>query len=529
MTQWPDHVLARSSLTQQAVAAAASQLRVGSAVDGPLAAEAEQLSSNLLAFQRAAWHVVEPSTEYQHNWHIEAICDHLEAVSRGEILRLVINIPPRTEKSLNVAVFWPAWVWTRLPSFRWLFSSYGNQLSLRDSVKCRRLITSPWYQSRWGHVYQLTTDQNVKHRFENDQTGLRLATSVGGVGTGEGGDAVVVDDPHQVQQAESTVKRTGVLEWWDETMSTRLNDPERGARVIVMQRVHEDDLTGHVLENDWGYEHLCLPMRWDPKVQVSTSLGWSDPRTEPDELMWPSRFPEPVVEQLERELGPYGTAGQLQQQPTARGGGIFARADFTPVDQVPRPGECRWVRYWDKAATHEGGAYTVGVLMAMNDVSHKCYVADVARGQWAADEREQHIDANAEADALRLQDFSVRCKQWVEQEPGSGGKDSALDTVRRLVAAGHGAAADPVGQSSGNKWQRADPLSGAVKAGLVHVVRAEWTEAYLREMENAGPGARYLDQMDASAGAYNKLTASRPASAISADLVSMTRRSGWRV
>jgi len=206
--------------------------------------------------------VVEPATDYKDGWHIKAICDHLQAVTDGRIRDLLINVPPRHMKSLCVSVFWPTWVWTRKPGVRWLFVSYAQRLSTRDSLKRRRLIQSPWYQKNWGPLYRLTGDQNEKTRFENSATGYCLATSVDGTNTGEGADVIVCDDPHNVRERESEVQRENVTTWWDEVMSTRLNDPNTGARVIVMQRVHEGDLSGHVL-NKGGWDHLCLPAEYE--------------------------------------------------------------------------------------------------------------------------------------------------------------------------------------------------------------------------------------------------------------------------
>ena len=483
--------------------------------------EAALLADSLGDFQRAAWHLVEPTTPYVHNWHIDCIAEHLEAISHGHLQNLVINIPPRHEKSLNVAVFWPCWVWATQPSFRWLFSSYSSQLSMRDSVKCRRIIQSAWYQQRWGHVFRLTTDQNVKHRFENDCTGVRLATSVGGIGTGEGGDVIVVDDPHNVKDGESELRREEVLRWWDEAMTTRLNDPTKGAKVIVMQRVHERDLTGHVLEQG-GYHHLCLPARWEPTVQIETGIGWTDPRVEEGQLLWPERFPEYVMDDMERAMGPYAAAGQLQQRPSPRKGGMFDSSDFKIVEQMP-PGMEYWVRYWDKAGTAGGGAHTAGVLMGCTDTEPPTYVvADVARGQWAANDREDRIKSIAWADVQRLGGIE-EVLFVVEQEPGSGGKESAehtIDNLDGLRVEAH--------RPTGDKFVRADPLAGTTKAGRVCVLRGEWNEPYLREMDHAGPGARYLDQMDASAGAFAKLNEQRRRSVVSVAPQGMTKASYWR-
>jgi predicted phage terminase large subunit-like protein len=286
----------------------------------------ERAARGLREFVRQAWLIVEPSTPFVPGWHIDAIIEHLEAVTNGHIRNLLINVPPRHMKSLLVSVFWPAWEWIRHPERRWLYSSYAAQLSIRDSVKCRRLIESSWYQERWCNRFALTGDQNTKGRFENDRSGYRLSTSVGGAATGEGGDRVVCDDPHNVQEAESDSVRKATLDWWDIVMSTRVNDPRNAAKVVVMQRCHQQDLSGHLLEQG-GWEHLCLPAEHE-NPGCSTSIGWSDPRTEQGELLCPERFGFTEIETLKRNLGSYAAAGQLQQRPSPAGGGIIKRHWF---------------------------------------------------------------------------------------------------------------------------------------------------------------------------------------------------------
>ena len=252
----------------------------------------EEATRHLREFVRQAWPVPEPTTAYVHGWPLDAICEHLEAITSGQIRNLLITVPPRHMKSLAVSVFWPSWEWIRWPGRRWLFARYAATLSIRDSLQCRRLIQSLWYQRGWGDRFLLTGDQNEKRRFENDRGGSRIASSVGGSNTGEGGDRVVVDDPHNVNEAESAPVRQAVINWWDTVMSTRLNDPKTGAKVIVMQRVHQRDLGGHVLEQG-GYEHLCLPAEYEGNRR-KTVIGWSDPRQQIGELLWPERFGKPV-------------------------------------------------------------------------------------------------------------------------------------------------------------------------------------------------------------------------------------------
>ena len=247
---------------------------------------------SLKEFTKNSWSTIEAGREFHDNWHIDALSEHLQAVVEGDIKRLIINVPPRHMKSISVAVALPAWTWTIQPDKRFLFASYAGSLSIRDSVKCRRLIDSQWYKNHFGGGFSLTSDQNQKQRFENDKTGYRIATSVDGALTGEGGDIIVIDDPHNVREAESSVVREGVLEWWDQAMQTRLNDPKTGAFIIIMQRVHEKDLTGHILANDMGWDHLCLPARYEPNhpTPSQSSLGFVDPRTTEGELLWPNRI-----------------------------------------------------------------------------------------------------------------------------------------------------------------------------------------------------------------------------------------------
>ena len=455
-------------------------------------------------FVRQAWHVVEPRTQYKHGWHIDAICDHLQAVTTGDIKRLLINIPPRHMKSLAVCVFWPAWEWIHTPQTRFLFSSYAEQLSKRDSLKTRRLITSPWYVERWGGTFVINTDQNEKMRFENNCGGYRVATSVGGIGTGEGGDRIVVDDPHNVRDGESDLKRKACLTWWDESMSTRINDPATSAKIIIMQRVHEDDLSGHILEQERDYVHLCLPARYEGKNSVRTCLPidrddkFEDPRTTVGEPLWASHYPEDALQDLENEMTEYAQAGQLQQRPSPRGGGMFKVENFVIIPAFDRAMIKQSVRYWDKAGTLDGGAYSSGVLMheMVAGYDWEYIIEDVRRGQWDYGKREKAIRQTAEIDGNQV-------PVYTEQEPGSSGKESAERTIKNL--AGFTADRDPV---SGSKETRAEPYSSQVNVGNVALVKSkadDWTRDFIKEHEKF-PVGKYKDQVDSASGAFNKLS-----------------------
>jgi hypothetical protein len=289
--------------------------------------ERRAASGSLYEFVKQSWHVVEPNIPFIPSWHIETICEHLEAVSAGDIHRLLINIPPRHSKSTIVSVMWPAWEWLTDPAQKFLCASYSGNLSTRDNLKTRRLLQSNWYQDRWGYMFAFAGDQNAKQRFENDKTGYRLATSVGGTATGEGGSRLILDDPHGAQAAQSEVMRESDLEWFDMVWSTRLNNPKTDAMVTVMQRLHERDISGHILEDIKGWEHICIPAEWDGKTR-KTVLGLYDPRKEKGELICPERFGKTEITMLKQLLGVYGTAGQLQQDPTPSEGGILKTHHF---------------------------------------------------------------------------------------------------------------------------------------------------------------------------------------------------------
>ncbi len=277
-------------------------------------------------FVQQAWPVLSPTIPFVDNWHIQAICEHLEAVTRCQIRRLVINVPPGFSKSSLVCVFWPCWVWLRDPASRWLVNSYSGGFARRDSMKCRDLIGSDWFQANWGDRFKIRADQDTQVRFSNDRGGFRLASFVGGV-TGERGDYILADDPHNISEADSKAMRESVLKWWDEVMSGRAANPSTSRYVVIMQRLHQADLCGH-LAKQGGYEHLVIPMEFETHRRCVTSI-WQDPRTDEGELAWPAYFTPEAVADWKKRLGAYGYAGQLQQNPSPEGaGGIFDRANF---------------------------------------------------------------------------------------------------------------------------------------------------------------------------------------------------------
>lgn len=296
--------------------------------------EASLLTEDLAAFAKAAWHVLEPTSPLKWGWALDAICDHLTAVTHGQITRLLMNVPPGCMKSLMTGVIWPAWEWTDLKrrGYRYLGTSHKQDLALRDNLKCRRLIQSDWYQRRWP--LRLTTDQNAKTKFENEATGFREAMAFKSM-TGSRGDRVMLDDPLSVDQGNSDVEILSAAVTFTEALPTRVNN-DTSAIVVIMQRLHEGDTSGIIIERELGYTHLMLPMRFEPKRRCITNIGFKDPRKKDGELLFPERFSEKSVAGLEKVMGEYAVAGQLQQRPTPRGGGTFKHAHLQ-----------LWLAEWD--------------------------------------------------------------------------------------------------------------------------------------------------------------------------------------
>jgi predicted phage terminase large subunit-like protein len=449
----------------------------------------ELVERSLKHFIEQAWPIVEPAYDYRSNWHIDAICDHLQAVRNSEIQQLLINVSPRCMKSLTCAVFFPAWVWTEEPVAKYLYSSYAQSLSTRDSMKMRRLVKSKWYQDKWKITFE--QDENNKTKYQNQYTGYRLATSVGGMNTGEGGDYIFADDPHNVIEGESDAKRKAAIEWWDESMSSRLNDPKTGRRVVIMQRVHEVDLAGHLIESgDWV--HLCLPMEFNPKKKCFIEVtGFEDPRTEDGELMWPSHIGPKERDRLEKNLRAYGWAGQYNQDPIPRKGTMLD-VDLIEVRISPSAKIKKVLRCWDKAGTEGAGARTAGVKGAILANGRFC-ILDVKKGQWAASKRNKVMKQTAVLDGKKV-------RIWIEQEGGSGGKESAENSVKEL--AGYRAYAE---SPKGDKEMRAEPFAIQIAANNVEVIRGDWTDEYLEEVRKF-PVGKFKDQVDATSLLLKKLT-----------------------
>jgi predicted phage terminase large subunit-like protein len=294
--------------------------------------QAAACKASFAEFFRQAWAVMEPAKSLIEGYHTDACLRHLQAVGDGEIRRLVANLPPGFGKSSMFSVAFPAWVWTRNPYEKFLCSSYAMDLSIRDRRNCRVLIESEWYQSLFGDVFQLASDQSAKSFFENDKRGFMQATATFASGTGKRADSSIIDDPNNAMAGQAEV--TSTREWFGKTWIPRLNDRENGVMLLVMQRMGANDLTAHVLELG-GWEHLCLPMEYESARKCYTSIGWEDPRTEDGELLCPELVDEHGVDELKHSQGSFHYSAQQNQAPVPSSGGQFKREWLRYAAETP--------------------------------------------------------------------------------------------------------------------------------------------------------------------------------------------------
>jgi len=434
-----------------------------------------------------------------------------------------------TRNSMTTSVFWSAWEWgpRNLPHYRYILAAHEQPLAIRDSVRSRDLMVSEWYQRNWGQNVEFKGDVNAKTYYANTKTGWRMASSVGSGLTGYRGDRLILDDPHSIKKADSEAFREDTLRWFSETLPTRLNKVDESAIVVIMQRVHERDVSGLILAEELGYEHLMLPMEFEPEracyscvkpkyiqgaklVKVSWNehhKSWTpdpdskikkylvDPRTEDGELLWPERFPKKSMEELKKALsswgGSYAIAGQLQQRPAPRGGGMFQKSDFGYVDRVPDGHTHKRARGWDLAATeaktNKNAAFTVGCKMSI--IEGNVYIEDIDRKQASPSGVEKMIKVNAQMDGHGvMQDFP--------QDPGQAGKAQKL-AISKLLH-GYTFTFSP---ETGSKEVRAMPLAAQCESGNVYLVRGPWNNGFVNEAA-LFPNGEFKDQVDAATRAY---------------------------
>lgn len=444
--------------------------------------------ASLAEFVKRGWRVLEPTTELKWGWAMDALCQHLEAVADGKITRLAIAVPPGCSKSLITSVFFPCWLWgpKNQQDKRILGASHSKDLAVRDTVKSRTLILSDWFQERWK--VDLREDQNVKSNFSNKKQGFRSAGAFTKL-TGLRADICILDDGISAYDANSEAELRNAEIAFTETLPTRINN-DKSAIIVIQQRLHERDIIGQILQRNLPYEKLFLPMRYEADTKCQTSIGFSDPREVEGELLFPERFSEEAVTELEKVLGTFGVSSQLQQRPVPRSGGMFQRDWFKPLDAIPN--DMVICRGYDLAATTNAtSAYTVGAKIGLTR-DGRIIIMNIVRGRWTPHGVYDVVQRTAEDDGT-----SVRIS--IPTDPGAAGVSVKAQFAKNL--AGYDVRFTP---ETGSKEQRALPLSSQAEAGNVYYLKGDWNAAFFDEITNF-PNSTYKDQVDACTRAYGEI------------------------
>lgn len=445
---------------------------------------------HLIDFVRGAWRCVEPGTEFVCGRSVEAICNHLESVSRGEIRNLLINVPPGFSKSLLTEVFWPAWEWIERPATRWISVSFDAQLTLRDSRRMLAILQSDWYRRNYGDLIVAGDRRIAAGNVANCGGGWRFTTSVEGKMTGRHCDIMVVDDPLKPQDvSEATL--ASCKRWWTETVPSRFGNQSTGRRVIIMQRLHEEDLAGLVLREP-GWEVLRLPMRYEPGAHCRTSIG-QDWRTREGELLDPIRFPEDVVARMEREMGSRVAAAQLQQRPAPAAGAIFLRKWFKHYREPPARFD-QYVQSWDCAFKDtDGSDFVCGQVWGVRGGEY-----------YLLDQVHDRLDLPGTCEAiLRMRRAWPKAVTILVEDKANG--PAVIQTLGKRVSGL--TAIEP----EGGKLARANAVAPLYEAGNVWHPgpdRASWVDGTEEEMATF-PFAAHDDRVDACSQALNYLYGKR--------------------
>ena len=429
------------------------------------------------AFLERCFSTLNPGANFLPNWHIDALAYHLELVRMGKIRRLIVNMPPRSLKSIICSVAFPAFVLAHNPARRLVVVSYGSELAVKLANDCRIVLQSPWFQRVFPGT-RVSRIKNTEFEVATTRQGYRLATSVGGALTGRGGDLIIIDDPMKPQDALSETKRESANDWFDNTLLSRLDDKQTGAIIIVMQRLHVDDLTGKLLRgsDDWLVLNLAAIAEQDEQIQIGEERYYI---RKVGDLLHPEREPMHVLNYMRAQLGPEIFAAQYQQNPVPPGGNMIKRHWPRRYDKLPdRTSSTEVLQSYD-TASKAGAENDWSVCTTWYVIDEKYYLVDVLRGRFDYPTLKAQAIAHAQLH---------RPTKILVEDTGVG---TAL--VPELQNYGFTAAAVPVEQ---NKQTRMSVQSSKFASGRVFFPhRAPWLEDLESELF-AFPGSRYDDQVD---------------------------------
>lgn len=444
---------------------------------------ARTLAKNDLYFFSRYMFFMQKGYAWQQSPHHKTICDKLLQVYNGEIQNLIINIPPRYSKTQLAVIYFIAWAFGNNPDCEFIHSSYSSTLAVNNSSQIRDLLLSEEYQAIFGT--RLKDDSKAKDHWKTTDGGVMYATGAGGTITGFGagklrdgfGGCICIDDPHKSDEARSEVMRNNVINWFTETIKSRRNDPSKTPIVVIMQRLHENDLSGYLLagndDDDW--EHLCLPAIQDDGT-----------------ALWEQKHSLDKLQQMQL-ASPYMFAGQYMQRPAPLDGGVFKPSNIAIIEALPH-GDIKWVRAWDLGAT-VGGDPTAGVKLGkLSD--GRLVIADIVHGDVSSDDRDRMMKNTASLDG-----FDVLIS--IPQDPGQAGKTQVQYLVKMLQ--GYKVRTSP---ESGDKVTRAEPIASQVNVGNVMMVRGNWNMGLIDEMRMF-PNGKHDDRIDALSRAYGELIGSK--------------------
>ena len=450
--------------------------------------KAELYRKSFYEFSLEAFKTLHNGQELNYNWHIEYICDKLqleaERIVRGEKRNkhILINVPPRTLKSELVNVFFSVYCWVLDDSIQFLSSSYSSSLSITLSTQARRVIESDWFRLHFPDVV-LSKDENTKSRFTTPKGGLRYSTSTGGTVTGMGGDIIVIDDPQNPQLARSEVERENANRFFNETLRSRLNDPEVGVFIVVMQRLHENDLTGMLLAkepNEW--DHTCLPAEVsDNVIPYELSANYVDG------LLFPKRLSQAVLNSFKTGLGAYGYSGQYSQLPSPSDGGILKGDWFNiiksfPLDANNKPVNLKWDFYLDTAYTNkQENDATALMCAAFHD--NELYIKEVKAVRLEFPELIKEIQHFASVNG-----YSNSSRIYVE--PKASGK-SIVQMLRKSTGLNIMEDKPP----TQDKISRVTAVSPFIESRRVNLLDGRYINDFLNELK-AFPNGAHDDQVD---------------------------------